>query len=91
MVLVPRGDEIGARLRHRPPCFPALPAITRRTGRPLMEYPRSFDVAFSVPQVHRVRFTRDLFSREQDVLADVLEASGERPPRVQFWLDEEEA
>ena len=49
---------------------------------------RHIAVPFSVPQVHRVRFTRDVFGDEQDVLLDVLEASGETPPRVQFWIDE---
>src|SRR5262245_43020938 len=46
------------------------------------------DVPFSVPFVHRLRFTTDLFGRDQQVLADVLEPSGEQPARVQFWIDE---
>lgn len=50
---------------------------------------RHIDVPFSVPQVHRVRFTRDVFGSELNVLLDVLEASGETPPRVQFWIDEQ--
>jgi 3-dehydroquinate synthase len=48
----------------------------------------SIDVSFSVPQVHRVRFTRDVFGDEIDELLNVLEASGETPPRVQFWIDQ---
>ena len=48
----------------------------------------SFDVPFAVPFVHRLRFTTDLFGRDQDVLADVLEPSGKQPARVQFWIDE---
>ena len=50
--------------------------------------PIHLDVNFTVPQVHRLRFTMDIFGAEQDVLADVLEPSGDRPPRVQFWLDD---
>jgi 3-dehydroquinate synthase len=49
------------------------------------------DISFSVPYVHRLRFTADVFGAQQDVLADVLEPSGERPPRVQFWVDEDVA
>ena len=47
-----------------------------------------FDVSFSVPLVHRLRFTRDVFGDDWDVLADVLEPSEGRKARVQFWLDQ---
>jgi 3-dehydroquinate synthase len=46
------------------------------------------DVCFSVPFVHRLRFTDDVFGADQAVLADLLEPSGEEPARVQFWVDE---
>ncbi|MEX2188883.1 MAG: 3-dehydroquinate synthase [Pirellulales bacterium] len=49
---------------------------------------RSIDVSFSVPQSHRVRFTRDVLADEQDVLLAAIEPSGDAPPRVQFWVDE---
>lgn len=49
--------------------------------------PASIDIAFSVPQVHRLRFTQDVLKNDQQVLADVLERSGKRPSRVQFWVD----
>jgi 3-dehydroquinate synthase len=45
------------------------------------------DVAFSVPFVHRVRFTHDAFGRDEVTLIDVLESSGGQPARVQFWVD----
>lgn len=51
----------------------------------------SVDISFAVPFTHRLRFTRDVFGADQDVLADLFEASGDRPPRVQFWLDEDVA
>jgi 3-dehydroquinate synthase len=56
----------------------------------MSDSPRSsvLDVPFSVPFIHRLRFTTDLFGRDQQVLADVLEPSGEQPARVQFWVDE---
>jgi len=47
----------------------------------------SLDVAFSVPFVHRLRFTDDVFGSEQHVLSDVLEPSDSQPARVQFWVD----
>lgn len=46
------------------------------------------DVDFNVRFRHRLRLTRDVLGAEQDVLADVLEASETQIPRVQFWLDE---
>lgn len=46
------------------------------------------DVPFSVPFVHRLRFTRNLLESEQDVLLDILEPSGPQPARVQLWMDE---
>jgi 3-dehydroquinate synthase len=48
----------------------------------------AIDVSFSVPVVHRVRFTDDVLGADSQVLADVLEPSGKQPARVQFWLDE---
>jgi len=50
--------------------------------------PEPVDISFAIQATHRVRFTRDVFGCDQQVLADVLEPSGERPARVQFWLDE---
>ena len=49
---------------------------------------RSQDVAFSVPYVHRLRFTTDVLQQDAHVLLDLLEPSGNGPARVQFWLDE---
>jgi len=46
------------------------------------------NISFSVPCVHRLRFTRDVLGADQDVLLSLLEPSGESLPRVQFWLDE---
>lgn len=48
----------------------------------------SLDVPFAVPFVHRLRFTRDVFEADADVLAALLEPSGSQPARAQFWLDE---
>lgn len=50
--------------------------------------PHRLDVAFSVPFVHRLRFTHDVWGADQDVLADVLEPSGSNPARAQFWVDQ---
>ncbi len=47
----------------------------------------SIDVPFAVPFVHRLRFTDDVFGKDRDVLAGVLEPSEGRPAKVQFWLD----
>ena len=47
----------------------------------------SIHVPFSVPFVHRLHFTGDVFGTDQQVLAGLLEPSGTLPARVQFWLD----
>lgn len=46
------------------------------------------DVDFVVSFRHRLRFTSDVFGGDSAVLADLLEASEERIPRVQFWVDQ---
>lgn len=46
------------------------------------------DITFAVPFVHRLRFTQDILGQDEQVLLDLLEPSGELPPRVQFWVDE---
>ncbi len=48
----------------------------------------SLDIPFQVPFVHRLRFTQDVFGRDEAVLLDLLEPSGSAAPRVQFWVDE---
>ncbi|MCA9117186.1 MAG: 3-dehydroquinate synthase [Planctomycetaceae bacterium] len=51
----------------------------------------SVDISFAVPFVHRLRFTEDVFGADAETLLELLEPSGEKPPRVQFWLDEDVA
>jgi 3-dehydroquinate synthase len=46
------------------------------------------DVPFAPSFVHRLHFTRDVLGADRDVLARVLEPSGDRPAKVQFWVDE---
>ena len=45
-------------------------------------------VPFAPSFVHRLHFTRDVLGADRDVLAQVLEPSGDRPAKVQLWLDE---
>src|SRR5438045_3722084 len=49
--------------------------------------PVAIDVPFTVPFVHRLRFTADVLGDDREALLDVLEPSGRRPARVQLWLD----
>ncbi|MBA3312385.1 MAG: 3-dehydroquinate synthase [Planctomycetota bacterium] len=51
----------------------------------------SCDIRFAVPFTHRLRFTRDVFSADEATLVELFEPSGDRAPRVQFWLDEDVA
>lgn len=50
--------------------------------------PYSTDKPFAVRFTHRLRFTQDVFGEDSAVLADLLEASEEKTPRVQFWIDQ---
>ncbi len=37
---------------------------------------------------HRLRFTDDVLGADQDVLLELLEPGGDRPAKVQVWIDE---
>lgn len=58
---------------------------------PPSDFGDSVNIPFHVPYVHRLRCTEDVFGAQQDILADVLEPSGDRLPKVQFWVDEDVA
>ena len=49
----------------------------------------SIDVAFAVPFVQRLRFTRDVFGDDRRLLAELLEPADGCVARTQFWLDAE--
>ncbi len=45
------------------------------------------DIEFSVPMVHRLRFTQDCFGTDAHVVLDLLEHAPGTPARVQVWVD----
>ncbi len=45
------------------------------------------DIDFSVPFRHRLRFTNDVTTEDQQALIDVLQQSGDHPAKVQIWID----
>ncbi len=47
-----------------------------------------YDIDFTVPMTHRLRFTRDCFGDEFSVIAELFERSGTSPARTQVWIDE---
>jgi 3-dehydroquinate synthase len=49
------------------------------------------DIPFSAKFIHRIRFTDDVLGNDQATLAEILAPSGNRQPRVQFWVDEDVA
>lgn len=49
--------------------------------------PKTFDVSFSVPLVHRLRFTDDCFGPDFSVVRELLVDAEGNKPRVQLWLD----
>lgn len=49
---------------------------------------KTLDIDFPVLFRHRLRFTNNVLGEDSGVLADLLESSEGRVPRVQFWVDE---
>ena len=47
----------------------------------------SYDICFDVPQVQRLRFTKDVFGTDIEVLTALIERSGPAPAKVQIWVD----
>jgi 3-dehydroquinate synthase len=47
-----------------------------------------YDIDFSVPMTHRLRFTTDCFGVEFPVLAELMECGATGSARVQVWIDE---
>lgn len=47
-----------------------------------------YDIEFSVPMTHRLRFTQDCFGDDFHVIAELFEHSGTSPARTQVWIDE---
>lgn len=47
-----------------------------------------YDIDFSVPMTHRLRFTKDCFGDDFPVIAELFEHSGSSPARAQVWIDE---
>jgi len=47
------------------------------------------DVPFTVPFVHRLRFTHDVLGADAHVLAGLLQAAPGQVARVQFWIDQQ--
>ncbi len=47
-----------------------------------------YDIDFSVPQVHRLRFTTDCLGDDFPVLTELLEATSPAASRVQVWIDQ---
>ncbi|MEZ6136219.1 MAG: 3-dehydroquinate synthase [Pirellulaceae bacterium] len=49
---------------------------------------KQFDIEFSVPMVHRLRFTHDCFGEDFGVIHELLEPGATDAARVQVWVDE---
>lgn len=47
----------------------------------------SYDIRFDVPQIQRLRFTKDVFGADIGVLTALIERSGPAPAKVQIWVD----
>ena len=46
------------------------------------------DVEFSVPMIHRLRFTRDCLGEDWAAISELLEPSVSQPTKVQCWIDQ---
>jgi len=58
-----------------------------RSSYPVQEQVRSIHAPFSVPFVHRLRFTRDAFAAENHTLDEVVREGTGRSPRVIVFFD----
>ncbi len=47
-----------------------------------------YDIDFTVPQVHRLRFTHDCFGEDFPELLELLQPSSHGVARVQIWIDQ---
>ena len=47
-----------------------------------------YDIEFSVPMTHRLRFTQDCFGDDFQVISELFEHAGTSPARTQVWIDE---
>ncbi len=47
-----------------------------------------YDIEFSVPMVHRLRFTRDCFGDDFGVIRELFEPGAGEAARVQVWVDQ---
>lgn len=47
-----------------------------------------YDINFSVPQVHRLRFTSDCFGTDFQVVRELFETTAGSPARIQVWVDD---
>jgi 3-dehydroquinate synthase len=47
----------------------------------------STNVPFAAPLIQRLRFTRDIFGSDRQILADLLDSTDGQIARMQFWLD----
>jgi 3-dehydroquinate synthase len=48
----------------------------------------SYDVAFNIPQIQRLRFTKDVFGSDFSILSSLIERSGPASPKLQVWVDD---
>lgn len=74
------------------------PQIVGKVGKPnkteqqiiesFSKYDDSYDVSFNIPQIQRLRFTKDVFGSDFNVLSSLIERSGPAAPKVQIWVDD---
>ena len=64
------------------------PTTSVRPARPAAPGAPAVDARFGVDQVHRIRFTSDVFDPANAVLADVLRTAGDEPRRAVVFVDD---
>ena len=66
----------------------ALSQTERKIIESFSKYDDSYDVNFNIPQIQRLRFTKDVFGADFNVLSSLIERSGPAAPKVQIWVDD---
>lgn len=75
----------------QPLVHPELKDITeteKKIIKSFSKYDDTYDVIFNIPQIQRLRFTKDIFGADFNVLSSLIERSGPAAPKIQVWVDD---
>ena len=66
---------------------PLFAIKTNKTDSEFSKFDSFYDIHFNVPQIQRLRFTKDVLGVDFNVLKALIERSGPAAAKVQIWVD----